>query len=284
MKIKTPAKITPYLQVLSPRNDGFHEVNIALAPVSIFDELELRPAVRAGIGLEVTGSDAKGAPRENLVYRAALAFQDASGMELALELRLHKNIPSGAGLGGGSGNAAGTLLALNALHGNALDEEQLAELALDLGSDVPFFMRPTPSLARGRGEQLAALPEFPELALLVVKPPFEISTAQAYGMLKDPAADPVTPPMGSLDEVLSALENQFEQPLGTAYPELAEIKFRLLGAGAAGALLSGSGSALFGVFADAARRDSAADLLRGASDLTLFPCRTLRNHAYLPGS
>ena len=281
MQIKTPAKITPLLQVLGRRKDGFHEVNIVLAPISLYDELEFRPGRREGLSLTGQGGAPEGAPEENLVHRAALAFQEAAGVSLALEIVLNKTIPAGAGLGGGSGNAAGTLLALNALHHHPLSPARLAALALGLGSDVPFFLDPAPSLARGRGEILSPLAEFPELPLLVVKPPFPVSTGEAYRRLETFTKEPAKPSLRSAAEVVAALENQFEGPLSALHPQLAQAKARLLAAGAAGAMLSGSGSAVFGIFEAAARRDAAAVELAGQGDWAVFSCQTLRRHAYL---
>lgn len=280
--IQTPAKITPFLHVLARRPDGFHEVRLGLVPVSLYDSIAIEIAPGRGIALEVDGPEPLGPPEDNLVHRAARAFQRASGTLPGLRLHLRKHIPAGAGLGGGSGNAAGTLVALNTIAGRPLSGERLAALALGLGADVPFFLAPRPSLAEGRGERLQPLEGFPELPVLIVKPPFAVSTAAAYRAVRPRPRPASAGRLDSLAAVVGALHNDFEAPLFGHYPELAAIKRRLLEAGAAGALLSGSGSALFGVFADAPARDRALRALSAEPSWRVWPCATLARHDYLP--
>lgn len=282
-RIKTPAKVTPYLRILARRADGNHNVRILLVAVSLFDELEFRPRAAPGVALRVEAAEPLGRPEDNLVYRAALAFQDAAGVPLALAIALSKHVPSGAGLGGGSGNAAGTLRALNALHGHPLAPSRLSAIAAGLGADVPFFLDPVPSLAEGRGERLRPLPPFPSLPLLVLKPPLAVSTGEAYARATPDGREHPLPPFGTLAEVRAGLHNDFEATVLPAYPELAEAKAALLEAGAAGALLTGSGSALFGVFPEAAVRDAAARVLREHGRWQVLPCEPLPGHTYLPG-
>lgn len=280
MRTKTPSKVTTLLRVLAKRADGYHEIAIGLVPVSLFDELIFSPGP-PGVTLEVEGCQPLGPVSENLVHRAALAFAAATGSALALHIHLKKNIPTGAGLGGGSGNAAGTLVTLNAMAGGPLAPGGLAALALKLGSDVPFFLEPRPALAGGRGERLQPMAGFPHLALLIVYPGFPVSTAEAYGAVRPNPAPRPAPCWGSLGEVVAGLENDFEPPLLEKFPELERVKRALLGAGAAGALLSGSGSAVFGLFATAAARDAAAETLSGVPDWRLLACHTLSAHRYL---
>ncbi len=257
---------------------------MTLVPISIYDELEFRVSTVGGISLVVDAPEPLGAPEDNLAYRAAAAFQERARLTLALQIHLRKRIPAGAGLGGGSGNAAGTLLALNAMHGHPLQNAELDQLALQLGADVPFFLNPVPSHATGRGERLSPLSAFPRLALVVVKPPLSISTRAAYEGVTRFSTNRAAPPLATLPQVLGAMENQFEASLFKAHPHLAEVKRRLLEAGAAGALLSGSGAALFGVFEDEAARDDAAAGLARESSWQVFSCETLTRHTYLPGA
>lgn len=281
LRLKTPAKITTFLQVLGMRSDGFHEVRIALAPVSLFDRLTLGPRDSPGISLRVESPDPLGVVEDNLVYRAALAFQKKLGRPLAVDFELRKMIPSGAGLGGGSANAAGALLALNAFHQNPLTRENLLEIGLALGSDVPFFLQPRPALAGGRGEALEPLRGFPSFSVLVVKPPFAIATGWAYGQVKSNAGRPGPPALDSLEAVVAGLRNDFEPVLFAHHPELGRIKDALLAHHAAGALLSGSGSAVFGVYATKKRRDDALAALAGEGSWQLLPCEVLAEHRYL---
>jgi 4-diphosphocytidyl-2-C-methyl-D-erythritol kinase len=279
LQYRTPAKLTLVLKVLGRRADGFHDVKLALVPVSIYDFIIFLPG-ETNVRLEVFGPEDLGPPENNLVYRAAMAYQEAAGVPVRGILRLIKHIPSGAGLGGGSGNAAATLVALDRLHGHRLGAVRLREIALGLGSDVPFFLEPRPQWAEGRGERLTPLPDLPRLHLIVVKPAFPISTAEAYGQVRPRERRAGVPELTTPGQVLRAMENDFEAALFPRYPELARIKTRLLEAGALGALLSGTGSALFGVFADAAQRDAAALRLRGQPGWAVHPCESLASHDY----
>jgi 4-diphosphocytidyl-2-C-methyl-D-erythritol kinase len=280
----TPAKITPIVRVLARRDDGFHEVRLALVPVALHDSISWWPG-GTGLELQVESREPLGPTEDNLVYRAALAYQSATGRPLRGRLHLTKRVPTGAGLGGGSANAAGTLAVLNRLDGGPLPEQRLWQLAQELGSDVPFFLQPHPQWAEGRGERLHPIAGFPTLPVLVIKPPFSIATAQAYRAVR-PRPDPLpgAPPYPALDTlaaVVAALVNDFEPALFPAHPALSPIKERLLAAGARGALLSGSGSAIFGLFADAPARDRAAAALAQAEPAwTVLPCDTLERHAY----
>lgn len=281
--LATPAKVTPVLRVLGKRPDGYHEVAIALLPVSLYDALELATGGAPGIELAVESAQSLGAPEGNLVYRAARAFEDALGRPLSVRMRLRKHIPAGAGLGGGSGNAAGTLVALNRLHGNPLPDERLQALAAALGSDVPFFLAPRPSWATGRGERLAPLADVPVLPLVVVVPPLAIGTGEAYGLVEPVADARGAPRLDSVVAVLRRLENAFEPALLPRYPVLGRIRAALGGAGAPGILLSGSGSAVFGVFPDEAAQTRAVRHLEAqaaAEGWRVLPCHTLSTHTY----
>ena len=278
-RVKSPAKINPYLHIIEKNNDGYHDLCLSLVPVSLYDVLIFAENKTPLVHLEVQGADDLGPPGTNLVTRAAQAFFQATGLPSGVSIQLHKQIPHGAGLGGGSGNAACVLQVLNHQHGYPLSSQDLAALALTLGTDVPFFLEPKPSLGQGRGEQLSPLPHFPHWELLIVKPAFSISTAQAYGWCKPRgrvqpchAANPTHNP--------ALLENDFEAALFPRYPQLAEIKAALLAQGAQGALLCGSGSAVFGVFAHATARDNAHQILAQHPDWCLWPCHTLSTHSY----
>ncbi|MDH5751170.1 MAG: 4-(cytidine 5'-diphospho)-2-C-methyl-D-erythritol kinase [Deltaproteobacteria bacterium] len=292
LTIRTPAKITADLKILARRPDGFHEVRLVLAPVSIFDELSVqalppRPDQGEELNLRVEGEHAVDAGDDNLVIRAARAFCLARGISARLEVNLKKNVPAGAGLGGGSANAAGMLVALNHLSGEPLQPDDLRRLAAGLGSDVPFFIEPAPALATGRGEHLDPLPGFPAAELLVVKPGFSISTAEAYGLCRprNPQGKYLADgsmPSGNVRELARLLANDFEGALLPRYPELERIKRALLDSGALGAVLSGSGSAVAGVFPAAEDRDRAAVKLSGVNGWNILPCHVLPSYRYLP--
>jgi 4-diphosphocytidyl-2-C-methyl-D-erythritol kinase len=286
-QLDSPAKVTLHLRILRRLRDGYHAVRIAQAPVSLCDTLHLELGGAPGIALEVHAAEPLGDPAANLVTHAARAYEAALGRPLAARVRLEKRIPAGAGLGGGSGNAAAMLVALERRHGHALGEERLAALARELGADVPFFLAARPAWAEGIGERVHVLPALAPLTLLVIKPPLTLSTAEAYRLARAeadggprPAAEP---DFRSVAGIVAGLHNAFEAALLPRHPLLAELKAALLGAGALGASLSGSGSAVYGIFADARTRDAAAAVLApraAAQGWRLLPCRTLAAHRY----
>lgn len=287
-RIDTPAKITLHLEVLGRREDGYHDVRLVLLPVGLYDSIFLSPLEGgANDPVQVEGDEELGSAEENLVARALLAFQETSGMAASFAMRLVKRIPAGAGLGGGSGNAGGLLMMLNRYHGHPLHHESLIRIARSLGADVPFFLHPCPALAEGIGEKVRPIGGFPEMNLLIVKPELSIATGQAYREIDQLPAfmqrEWRLPPVISPEQLAAASFNRFEEALFPLYPELASVQNQLLQAGALGARLSGSGSALFGIFKAAAARDTAAASMRGLAaerNWRLFPVQSLVRHRY----
>ena len=286
MRLRTPAKVSLSLQVLGKRKDGYHDVRLVLVPVSLYDTVCFQGTPGVSLALAVDSVEDLGPIEENLIWRAAQRFEQAARVALQARIRLVKHIPSGAGLGGGSGNAAGTLVALNALHGGPLSREALLAEAAALGSDVPFFIAPHPALCEGRGDRLTPLAGLPRLILLVVKPSIAMETARAYRMLAAareagaPPAPAPLPPLTTVDAVVAALHNDFEPVLFARHAELAEARARLLAEGALGAVLTGTGSAVFGVFRDQSARDRAAVRLGRVGRWTVLPCESLGGHSY----
>jgi len=256
---QSPCKVNLLLNILGQRADGFHELETVLYPLGVFDRLVF---ARTRRGIELT-CNAPGLPTDarNLVHRAASAFLAAARIRGGLRLELQKHIPLAAGLGGGSGNAATTLLGLNELFGGPLSPEQLQRIATALGSDVPFFLQEKPALATGRGELIQPLGAFPALsgaAFLLIHPGFGVPTAWAYQRLaRFPAALNGQP--GRAQRLISRLEsadvqaagaefyNSLETPVLEKYPLLALFQEFLRDNGAAAALMSGSGSTTFAV-------------------------------------
>lgn len=254
---RSPCKVNLLLNILGRRADGFHELETVLYPIRIYDELSFS---RDGREIELTCSDAR-LPTDgrNLVYRAAASFLEKAKIKEGVRLHLNKRIPLAAGLGGGSGNGAITLLGLNELFGQPLDTETIANLAASLGSDVPFFLQNKPALATGRGEQIQSLNSFPALshaAFLLVHPGFGIASAWAYQQLQRfPHA--ANGHHGRAQELVSVLQtgdlktagakfyNALEAPALEKFPllEIYQEFFREHGAGAT--LMSGSGSTTF---------------------------------------
>lgn len=258
---QSPCKVNLLLNILGKRPDGFHELETVMHPIGLFDALAF---ARIPKGVELTCSDAM-LPTDstNLVFRSAQAFLDASGIKEGVRIHLEKRIPMAAGLGGGSGNAATTLLALNEIFGNLLQLEKLEVIAGSLGSDVPFFLQSKPALATGRGERIEPVDFFPALkgaAFLLIHPGFGIPTAWAYQTLgKFPEAANGMPgraraliaalKAGDLAAAAQQLYNSLEAPALKKYALLWLFQDFLRQNGAVGTLMSGSGSSTFAITA-----------------------------------
>ncbi len=270
----SPCKVNLLLNILGRRADGFHELETMMHPVRLHDELCFQ---RSGTGVQLTCSEpALPTDSSNLVHRAATAFLAAARLPDGVRIHLEKKIPLAAGLGGGSGNAATTLLGLNELFGQPLSGPQLHDIAASLGSDIPFFLQTKPALATGRGEHIAPLDFFPALRghwFLLVHPGFGIATAWAYQQLAQfPAALNGQP--GRAQKLVSLLQagdlasasphfyNSLEAPALRKYPLLVLFQECLRAHGAAAALMSGSGSTTFALFRNQAGAGRAAEGLK----------------------
>lgn len=260
---ESPCKINLLLNVLGRRPDGFHELETLMHPVPLCDTLtfELAPAgAGASVPVHLTCSEPT-LPTDagNLVHRAATAFLEAAGVRDAVRIHLEKRIPLAAGLGGGSSNAAITLLGLNELFGQPLTADQLRPLAAALGSDVPFFLHSRPALGTGRGEQITPLDFLTALRgvhVLLIHPGFGVSTPWAYeDLARFPEALNGRPGRARGLAVLlqgpdlrlaaGELYNSLEAPVLEKFPVLALYQTFLRSHGAIGALMSGSGSTTF---------------------------------------
>lgn len=242
------AKINLGLHITEKRKDGFHEIETCMVPIPLFDALEM--IVDKKGGWESTGLGIPGDPKDNLILKAEKLFRkDFQGLP-NLKIHLHKTIPMGAGLGGGSADAAFALKLMNNLFDLHLDEFFLEEYAAQLGSDCPFFIENTPKIARGRGEILEPIEiSLKGSFLVLIHPGIHVGTKEAYAG--------VTPrkPTFKLEEVLAEksrwkdeLVNDFETSIFKSHPEIAEIKSKLYQSGAYYAAMSGSGSTVFGLF------------------------------------
>ena len=247
LEVLAPAKVNLSLRILGKRPDGYHDLRSLVCPVSVFDRLRLRAGSGAGILFRCSDPTIP-SDGTNLVVRAARLFCDQVGIEPALEIDLEKGIPHGAGLGGGSSDAAATLRGLNQLYGNDLSVEALSLMAEQLGSDVPLFLRSGAVWIAGRGERVEAATLPREWSLLMVKPGFGVPTPWAYGALAGAGELPGID-FGGRDIGGVVLENDLERPVFGKYLLLAEVKRWLSEQERClGALMSGSGSTVFGVF------------------------------------
>lgn len=244
------AKINLGLHITSKRKDGYHEIETCMVPIPLFDALEMILDKKST--WNSTGLDIPGDSKDNLILKAEkLLRKDFPGLP-NLNIHLHKNIPMGAGLGGGSADGAFALKLMNNLFDLHLDDFFLEEYAEQLGSDCPFFIENTPKIARGRGEILEPI----ELSLkgsylVLINPGIHVGTKEAY------AGVTPAPPKVKLEEVLAdrsrwkaELVNDFESSIFKNHPEIAEIKNKLYEAGAFYSAMSGSGSSVFGLFAE----------------------------------
>jgi 4-diphosphocytidyl-2-C-methyl-D-erythritol kinase len=251
LELRAAAKINLALEVLSRRADGYHEIATVMQTVDLSDRLVLEDAD----AIEVRTS-APGVPADdrNLAYRAVTALREAAGIARGARITLDKRIPVAAGLGGGSTDAAATLVGLNRLWGLRWPAERLADVAVGLGMDVPFFLRGGAALGTGRGERLTPLGGA-ALALVLVNPRFAVSTADMYGrvtaaMYSDGAR--ARQAAGALEtrrasRVARSLYNGLELAARAAYPQIGQMQAALVAAGALGTAMSGSGPTVFGV-------------------------------------
>jgi 4-diphosphocytidyl-2-C-methyl-D-erythritol kinase len=241
-----------------------------MAPISLADRLTIEARPRGETGIEFSCDDPSvPAGEDNLVVRAARLFQEASG-SAGLRIGLEKKIPHGAGLGGGSSDAASTLLGLNEMFATGFAESKLIELGAQLGSDVPFFIVRSPAICRGRGEIVTPTNLFGRFRLLLVKPDFGVPTPWAYGRWKEsreiPGVDYSPQELGGV-----RFANDLERPVFEKYVFLGDLKNWLReqpGVGAA--LLSGSGSTVFAVLCEDTDGESLAALIRGQLDASLW--------------
>jgi 4-diphosphocytidyl-2-C-methyl-D-erythritol kinase len=253
--IRAPAKVNLCLKIIKKRADGYHEISTIFQKVGLFDEVSLHKTAAPGISLTVDNPNVP-ADRTNLVYRAAELMMSHCGDNGGVAIKLCKRIPAGAGLGGGSSDAAAALDGLNRLFELGLSPHNLHEHAISLGADVPFFLSPWPTAcATGVGELLQQAKLRPKLWFVIVFPRFSISTAWAYAtfskdiILTNQRKNIILHnSIDDLAQVRALLHNDFEQVVIPRYPEIAAIQKSLMLAGAEGALLSGSGSSVFGVF------------------------------------
>jgi len=261
VKIRAPAKINLTLRVVGRRADGYHLLDTIMVPVSLFDEIEIRQVHQSAF--HRSGSSAlidihcnhPEVPlgRDNIAYRAAELVMRKAKIRQPVEIRIRKKIPLGAGLGGGSTDAAAVLLGLNRMWKLHFSLPQLERLALQLGADVPFFIRAKPARVRGIGEKLRLLPKFRRRWIVLVYPGISVATAWVYANLppkltKVGVNTSIATLLESVDKLDKLLVNDLEQITLGRYPEIVRVKSMLSLAGAAGVLMSGSGSSVFGVF------------------------------------
>ncbi|WP_456342687.1 4-(cytidine 5'-diphospho)-2-C-methyl-D-erythritol kinase [Thermovibrio sp.] len=254
--VPSPAKVNLSLWVKGKRPDGYHELITVMHTINLCDTLFFLPSDRFELTIE--GSESLPLNKSNLIVKAAQVFKEATGIKPQVKVKLEKVIPVGAGLGGGSSNAAATLKGLNSIYGNPLSQEELTQLAAQLGSDVPFFIKGGLAIAYGRGEKLKHYPPA-SFKLLLVYPGFPCSTKEVYEKMPplkreitvDEAEKRIISPLitGKLKELEEAMENDLERSRAECVERVKEVKEVLKGCGLK-PLMSGSGSSVFALITD----------------------------------
>ncbi|MCL5884920.1 MAG: 4-(cytidine 5'-diphospho)-2-C-methyl-D-erythritol kinase [Deltaproteobacteria bacterium] len=245
-----PAKLNISLKVFGRRPDGYHNIRTVMVPVTLYDEVTVEEAPS---GISVEAND-PGVPADarNICHKAAALFMERAGAPRGVRIRIRKRIPREAGLGGGSSDAAATLKGLLALTEWNPPGGAMMEIASRVGADVPFFALGRPALAEGFGDVLTPVRWDVPFFAAIVKPPFGLPTREGYERLGRGSGGPPgrlkTPSFRTWDDVAGAVENDFEAAWGNDRPEIGRIKEGLRAAGAEGAGLTGSGSAVFGLF------------------------------------
>ncbi len=287
LSVPAPAKINLILRILDRRSDGFHNLWSIMQTVQLEDDVSLRlNPTHAEIALRCD-SQTLSVDHTNLVYRAAAAVLQRIERKIGLDVVLTKRIPMGAGLGGGSSDAAATILGLNQLLQLGWSPKDMAEVGQALGSDIPFFFSAPSAVVSGRGEHVIPVEMRGTRWIVLVNPGFSVETKWAYRQLSETRSQvrPLSAVHRSLagaqhlswEEVETVAENDFEVPVFEAHPELRDIKVQLQQEGAELALLSGSGATVFGVFRDEQRARQAGALMSRLANGKVFIAATHRD-------
>ncbi len=271
MQVVAPAKINLSLKILGRRNDDFHELDTLIAPISLYDEIGIEKRPEKGIKFRC---DDPSVPQgdDNLVVRAAKMFFETTKVEPAVSIELKKKIPHGAGLGGGSSDAASVLVALNDLFETKLSQEALVKMAEPIGSDVFFFLFQSVAVCKGHGEMVMPVKLQKQFSILLLKPGFAVSTAWAYSRWQHSREIP-----GICYEAQEfagqTFANDLERPVFAKFVFLAQLKMWLLSQSEVGSgLMSGSGSTMFAVMRENTDADSVATYAKAELDPELWTC------------
>jgi 4-diphosphocytidyl-2-C-methyl-D-erythritol kinase len=287
VKIRAPAKINFGLRITGKRADGYHRLDTILIPVSLYDEIEIKKLAtekteKKSRALITLSCDQPSIPldEKNLAYRAAREILDRCRIAARLHIDIRKQIPVGAGLGGGSTDAAATLVGLNKLLRLGLSDRQLEKIGVRLGADVPFFIRGKPARARGIGDRLTLLKDFPRRWLIILYPKFAVSTGwvyrnYAFKLTKPMPNTSIEARLGNTNGINELLVNDLEAVTIARFPQIDSLKRGLIRTGALAALMSGSGSSVFGIFSSHQKAIRAFDQLQRESSFDAFLVRTL---------
>ena len=265
IEILSPAKVNVFLKITGKRPDGYHELLSVFVPVALYDKLIIHQS-KNKVEVHCKGRKISN-DQNNLVNRAATSFFEKTGVKKGVNITLIKRIPVSSGLGGGSSDAATTLKGLNQLWPNTISKADLEKLAISLGADVPFFLLQKPAIARGIGEILQPIKNFPSFWYVIVSPNLMISTAWAYENTKltltnNSYHDIIKSFKKNIFNIPKLLFNDLERVTLVKYPFLCSIKDALVQVGALGALMTGSGPSIFGIFDSAKKARKAGEILK----------------------
>lgn len=269
IKLKARAKINLGLDVIRKREDGYHEVRMIMQMINLYDRITLRRSTEPGIRV-TTNLPYLPVNEDNLVYRAAKLLMEEFKVTEGAEIGLQKYIPVAAGMAGGSSDAAAVMVGVNRIFHLGLTKKQLMERGVKIGADVPFCIMRGTALAEGIGEVLTPLPAMPHCSLVIAKPKIHVSTKFVYGNLKaselkeHPDIDGQVQALreGSLEQLVAKMGNVLETVTVPAYPVIDEIKRTMLKNDAMGAMMSGSGPTVFGIFEREERAQEVCRLLK----------------------
>lgn len=275
--VLAPAKINPCLFVLGKREDGYHDLAMLMQTVTLFDRITLTVASGSGVCVECPGVEMPSGV-DNITAQAARALLDVAGCDYSVNIKIDKQIPVAAGLGGGSSDAAAVLTGLNDLCVLGFEPEKLMQIGGRLGADVPFFVYGQTAWATGIGDRFESVGEMPSVWYVLVNPGIAVSTAWVYGNLTLTSHGDLSKLRGfpkSVEELVSLLSNDLESVTMRHYPVLDDVKLQLQQHGALGTLMSGSGPTIFGLFSNENAARSAAGLLDGQSGWRAYAVQPL---------
>ncbi|MEM7008422.1 MAG: 4-(cytidine 5'-diphospho)-2-C-methyl-D-erythritol kinase [Thermodesulfobacteriota bacterium] len=285
IKLLSPAKVNLTLEILGLRQDGYHELRSIIQPVNLFDEVQIELEEGSGIDLDSNGLDIpKGS--DNLAWKAADLFIKASGLESRVKIFIKKQIPQGAGLGGGSSNAGAVLVGLSRLT-KALSEQELANIAPQLGADVSFFIRSQSAVMEGIGEKITTLREFPSFHYVIVCPNIHSSTQEVYQKWDELNNQKQIETISDEDfnkhiedfnnkDVEPPLQNDLEPAAMALYPEIKAYKEILSSLGLKSVLMSGSGSCVFALFREEDEANEIYEYLKTSPTFRVFLAKTVK--------
>lgn len=277
MRRRSYAKINLHLSVLGKRSDGYHDIFTLMQRISLCDEMEFSPS-ESGISLECPGHPEL-ENEDNLVFKAAQLIIEAANWRGGFRIRLEKNIPTAAGLGGGSSNAASTLLALNEMMESPFRPSELAKMGKKIGADVPFFIYEKNAWASGIGDKLTEAERLPFFYTLLVNPGFPLSTRFIYERLNlrltKTSERYNIRRISDVRDVVAMLHNDLEDVAIGLHPVIGTIKEKLLSYGAEGTLMSGSGPTVFGIFLNEKQVNEVAEEIEGQTNWKVMVAHTL---------